>query len=63
MLSQGDDIVPIPGTKRRAFLDENIGAMDVDLSAEELQTINEIMPPGATAGTRYAPEHMHRVNI
>ncbi len=63
VLAQGEDIVPIPGTKRRTYLDENIGALEVCLSAQELQTLGEIMPPGATAGTRYAPEFMHRVNV
>ncbi len=63
VLAQGEDIVPIPGTKRRTFLDENIGALDVQLSPQELRTLDEIMPPGVTAGTRYAPEFMHRVNV
>ena len=63
VLAQGDDIIPIPGTKRRGYLDENIGALDVHLSAEELRALDEIMPHGTTAGTRYAPEHMHRVNV
>ena len=63
VLAQGDDIIPIPGTKRRTFLDENIGALEVSLSEEELQTIDEIMPPGVTAGTRYAEAQMHRLNL
>ncbi len=63
VLAQGEDILPIPGTKRRTYLDENIGALDVKLSPEELQTLDEMIPRGATAGTRYAPEHMHRVNV
>lgn len=63
VLAQGEDIIPIPGTKRRTFLDENIGALDVHISAEDLQSIADALPSGATAGTRYAPEHMHRVNI
>ncbi len=63
VLAQGEDLVPIPGTKRRTFLDENIGALAVRLSPQDLQTLDEIMPPGVTAGTRYAPETMHRVNV
>ena len=63
VLAQGEDIVPIPGTKRRTYLDENIDAMDVHLTPEELRVIDESMPPGVTAGTRYAPEVMHRVNV
>jgi aryl-alcohol dehydrogenase-like predicted oxidoreductase len=53
VLAQGEDIVPIPGTKRRGYLEENVGAVDVKLSAADLQRINEILPPGAAAGPRY----------
>jgi len=60
VLAQGDDIVPIPGTKRRKYLEENLGALDVKLSPEELQRIEEVFPTGAAAGTRY-PEHMMKV--
>ena len=63
VLAQGEDILPIPGTKRRTYLDENIDALEVTLSPAELRTIDETFPHGATAGTRYAPEHMHRVNV
>ena len=63
VLAQGDDIIPIPGTKRRSFLDENTDALDVHLTPEELGHINESVPRGVTAGTRYAPEVMHRVNV
>ena len=63
VLAQGDDIIPIPGTKRRTYLDENIGALAVRLSAQELQTIDEILPHGVTAGTRYVPEQMLRLNL
>ena len=63
VLAQGDDIIPIPGTKRRSFLDENTDALDVHLTPEELGHINESVPRGVTAGTRYAPEFMHRVNV
>jgi aryl-alcohol dehydrogenase-like predicted oxidoreductase len=54
VLHQGDDIVPIPGTKRRSYLEQNVAALDVELTPEELQTIDEVMPPGATHGDRYA---------
>ena len=57
VLAQGKDIVPIPGTKRRKYLEENAGAVDVRLSAEDLRRIEEVFPSGAAAGERY-PEHM-----
>ena len=53
VLAQGPDVVPIPGTKRRAFLDENLGANDVVLDAAELARIDAAAPPGAAAGLRY----------
>jgi aryl-alcohol dehydrogenase-like predicted oxidoreductase len=49
--------VPIPGTKRRKYLEENVGAVNVQLSAEDLRRIEEAFPSGAAAGERY-PEHM-----
>jgi aryl-alcohol dehydrogenase-like predicted oxidoreductase len=57
VLSQGDDIVPIPGTKHRNYLEENVGALKVELTSEDLQRINDVLPYGAAAGLRY-PEHM-----
>lgn len=57
VLAQGDDIVPIPGTKRRKYLEQNMGALDVHLTAAELKAIEAIAPKGAVAGTRY-PESM-----
>ena len=57
VLAQGDDIVPIPGTKRRSYLEENIGALDMTLDAEDLAHLAEAFPSGAAAGTRY-PETM-----
>jgi aryl-alcohol dehydrogenase-like predicted oxidoreductase len=57
LLAQGDDIIPIPGTKRRKYLEENFGALSVQLSKDELRRIEEIAPRGAAAGQRY-PEHM-----
>jgi aryl-alcohol dehydrogenase-like predicted oxidoreductase len=53
VLARGEDIVPIPGTKRRKYLDENAGALDVRLSEEELERIDRILPPGAASGPRY----------
>ncbi|MFL6276570.1 MAG: aldo/keto reductase [Blastocatellia bacterium] len=61
-LAQGKDIVPIPGTKRRAYLEENIAAMDIELSADDLRRIDEIAPQGAAAGTRYPEAMMGMVN-
>jgi aryl-alcohol dehydrogenase-like predicted oxidoreductase len=59
VLSQGPDIVPIPGTKRRTYLAENIGALNLSLGAEDLERIAQAMPAGAAAGQRY-PEHSMR---
>ena len=53
LLAQGDDIVPIPGTKRRAYLDENLAAATIELSAGELAEIDAIAPPGIASGLRY----------
>jgi aryl-alcohol dehydrogenase-like predicted oxidoreductase len=57
VLAQGNDIIPIPGTKRRKYLEENAAALDVKLTAEELSQINQFFPADAAAGPRY-PEHM-----
>ncbi len=57
VLAQGDDLIPIPGTKRRKYLEENVGALDVTLTVEDLQKIDEVAPKGVAAGTRY-PEAM-----
>jgi aryl-alcohol dehydrogenase-like predicted oxidoreductase len=61
VLAQGEDIVPIPGTRRRSRLDENLGALDVPLSKEELASIDRIFPPEAVAGERYAPTGMAHI--
>jgi aryl-alcohol dehydrogenase-like predicted oxidoreductase len=53
VLAQGDDVVPIPGTKRRAYLEENAGAAAVQLSPDDLARLEAIAPPGAAEGTRY----------
>jgi aryl-alcohol dehydrogenase-like predicted oxidoreductase len=57
VLAQGSDIVPIPGTKRRKYLEENVGALEVKLTKEDLRRIEEVFPADAAAGGRY-PEHM-----
>jgi aryl-alcohol dehydrogenase-like predicted oxidoreductase len=62
LLAQGPDIVPIPGTKQRRYLEENVGALDVTLTAEELREIDEIAPQGVAAGARYAEAAMRAVN-
>jgi len=62
VLAQGEDIVPIPGTKRRKYLEENVAAVDISLSAAELQEISAAFPAEAIAGTRYPAPHMPRVN-
>ena len=62
VLAQGDDIVPIPGTKRVRYLDENIGALDINLSPEDLDRLDRILPPGAAAGERYHSRGMETVN-
>jgi aryl-alcohol dehydrogenase-like predicted oxidoreductase len=62
VLAQGDDIVPIPGTKRVPYLEENVGALQVQLTAEDLRQLDEIAPKGAAAGSRYPAEMMQAVN-
>jgi aryl-alcohol dehydrogenase-like predicted oxidoreductase len=61
LLAQGEDIVPIPGTKRRKYLEENAGAADVTLAKEDLRRIEEAMPRGSAAGERYSEEQMRAV--
>ncbi|WP_043291267.1 aldo/keto reductase [Pseudoxanthomonas spadix] len=62
LLAQGEDIVPIPGTKKRARLEENVGALQVRITAEDRARIDAILPPGAAAGTRYAAPQMQALN-
>jgi aryl-alcohol dehydrogenase-like predicted oxidoreductase len=62
LLAQGDDLVPIPGTKRVQYLEENVGALDVQLSADDLRRIDEIAPQGVAAGSRYSEGGMATVN-
>ncbi|HUG37435.1 MAG TPA: aldo/keto reductase [Candidatus Limnocylindrales bacterium] len=63
LLGRGQDIVPIPGTKRRAYLEENLGAIGVTLTTEEIGQIEEAMPAGAAAGTRYPEPQMKGVQL
>jgi aryl-alcohol dehydrogenase-like predicted oxidoreductase len=60
VLAQGKDIVPIPGTKRRKYLEENVGALEVNLTEDDLRRIDEVFPKDAAAGMRY-PENMMKV--
>ena len=62
VLAQGDEVVPIPGTKRVAYLEENLGALEVSLSKAELAQLDEISPQGAAAGPRYPAAMMASVN-
>jgi len=62
VLAQGDDIIGIPGTKRRDRLDENLGALELKLSADELAAIDSIFPPNAVAGPRYTEAMMKMLN-
>jgi len=62
VLAQGKDVVPIPGTKRRKYLEENVGALEVKLSAKDLQRIDGVSPKGAAAGSRYPERAMNAVN-
>jgi aryl-alcohol dehydrogenase-like predicted oxidoreductase len=63
VLAQGNDIVPIPGTKRSERVDENVGALDVTLSADEVARLSAALPPGAAAGTRYAEAQLKAVYL
>jgi aryl-alcohol dehydrogenase-like predicted oxidoreductase len=59
--SRGDDVVPIPGTKRRKYLEENVAALDVQLTADDLARIEEIAPKGVAAGERYPAAAMSSI--
>jgi aryl-alcohol dehydrogenase-like predicted oxidoreductase len=63
LLARGEDIVPIAGTKRRSYLEENVGALEVKLTAADLSRLDRAAPRGAAAGARYPQEAMQRVNI
>jgi aryl-alcohol dehydrogenase-like predicted oxidoreductase len=63
VLAQGQDIVPIPGTKQRRYLDQNLGALDITLTPADLQTIDGLAPRGAAVGARYPEEYMNRLGV
>lgn len=62
VMAQGDDMVAIPGTKRRLYLEDNAGAVNVQLSADDLRRLDDIMPRGVTAGLRYPAQTLAAVN-
>lgn len=62
VLAQGDDVVPIPGTKRLTYLEDNLAAVGIRFSPEELAQIDAVLPPDAAAGERYHPQGMQTVN-
>ena len=63
VLAQGDDVVPIPGTKRPERVDENLGALDVTLDADDMAQLDAAFPPGVAQGTRYPAGGMKRVGL
>jgi len=63
VLAQGKDIVPIPGTKRTSYLEENIKALQLRLTQEDLRRIDEVAPKGVAAGGRYPEPGMRLVNV
>jgi aryl-alcohol dehydrogenase-like predicted oxidoreductase len=63
LLHQGDDVAPIPGTKRSRYLEENAAAAEVRLSGAQLATLNQTFAPGVTAGERYRPEAMRTIEV
>lgn len=62
LLHRGDDVIPIPGTKRREYLEENAAASEIELSEDELRRIDRAMPEGVTAGERYNEEQMAAID-
>jgi aryl-alcohol dehydrogenase-like predicted oxidoreductase len=62
VLSKGDDLAPIPGTKRRAYLEENAAAMEITLTADEVAELEAAVPPGAVVGERSAPANMAAID-
>ena len=63
LLAQGNDVVPIPGTKRRTYLEQNCAALDIELSAEEIETLKRAFPLNVTAGTRYPEKQLGGLGI
>ena len=62
VLAQGDDIVPIPGTKRRPYLEQNLRALELELTTDDLARLESLFAPHATAGDRYPAQAMQAVN-
>jgi aryl-alcohol dehydrogenase-like predicted oxidoreductase len=62
LLAQGEDVVPIPGTKQRRYLEQNVGALDVELTTSDLEEIEEVAPKGVAAGERYHEAGMRTIN-
>jgi len=63
VLAQGDDIIPIPGTKRRSYLEQNAAAVEIQLTSKELKRVDEVAPRGIANGGRYPEEMMGLVNL
>jgi aryl-alcohol dehydrogenase-like predicted oxidoreductase len=63
VLGQGEDIVPIPGTRRLRYLEDNIAAAAISLSAEELEQLSSLVPPEAVAGPRYDAARLERLGL
>ncbi len=63
VLAQGRDVIPIPGTKRRSYLEQNAAAVDLTLTPKDLRRIEEVAPRGAAKGSRYPEEMMRFVNL
>ena len=63
VLARGEDVVPIPGTKRRSFLEQNIAAVDLGLSAAEIEELSAAFPPGVAAGLRYPEFQLRKLGI
>ena len=63
VLAQGDDIIPIPGTKRRSYLEQNAAAVEIQLTSKELKRVDEVAPRGIANGGRYPEEMMELVNL
>jgi aryl-alcohol dehydrogenase-like predicted oxidoreductase len=63
VLAKGKDVVPIPGTKRRKYIDENLAALEISLTAADFARLDGIAPPGIAAGARYPDEYMNRLGL
>jgi aryl-alcohol dehydrogenase-like predicted oxidoreductase len=61
LVAQGTDVVPIPGTKRRTYLEENVGALDVTISPADLARLDDLLPAGSASGPRY--EDMSPIDV